>query len=168
MLLIAICAVSSQTAFLNAVFDNALLEGLPLPDSDQYFLEAISEIPIRIEQNEDLDYLRAFGLLAVYSLQRGSHNDLHRYLGLYHALVAQHSFHDQSRWPQSLTISEIDDRCRLFWCVYRLEVHSACVLGHVVRLTVIDVNTWPCKLLALKHWSISWRCCIAKPLHARS
>jgi hypothetical protein len=134
MLLMAICAVSSQTASLNAVFDHALLEGLPLPDSEQYFLEAISKIPIRIEQNENLDYLRAFGLLAVYSLQRGSHNDLHRYLGLYHALVAQHGFHDENRWPQNLTISEVDDRRRLFWCVYRLEVHSACVLGHVVRL----------------------------------
>jgi hypothetical protein len=134
MLLMAICAVSSQRASLNAVFDHALLEGLPLPDSEQYFLEAISKIPIRIEQNENLDYLRAFGLLAVYSLQRGSHNDLHRYLGLYHALVAQHGFHDENRWPQNLTISEVDDRRRLFWCVYRLEVHSACVLGHVVRL----------------------------------
>jgi hypothetical protein len=134
VLLMAICAVSSQMASLSAVFDHALLEGLPLPDSEQYFAEAVSRIPRRIEQTQDLDYLRSFGLLAVYSLQSGNHVDLHRYLGLYHALVAQHNFHDESRWPQSLTMSDIDDRRRLFWCVYRLEVHSACVLGHLVRM----------------------------------
>ena len=81
MLLMALCAVSSQTASSNAVFDHTLLQGLPLPDSEQYFLEAISKIPLRIVQSQDLDYLRSFGLLAVYSLQRGNHSDLHRYLG---------------------------------------------------------------------------------------
>lgn len=54
----------------------------------QYFAEADSKIPTRIAQSQGLDYMRAFGLLVVYSLQRGSYNDLHRYLGLYHALVA--------------------------------------------------------------------------------
>jgi hypothetical protein len=96
----AICAVSSKTASLNAAFDHALLDGLPLPDSDGSFLEAVSKIAIRIEQDQKLDYLSAFGLLAVYFLQRGSHNDLHRYVGLYDALIAQHSFHNESRWPR--------------------------------------------------------------------
>jgi hypothetical protein len=134
MLLIAICAVSSQPASLDAVFDHKLLDDIRLPSSEKYFSEVVSKIPIRIKHTQDLDYLRAFGLLAVYSLQRGTQSDLHRYLGLYHALVAQHSFHDEDHWPQDLTMSDIDDRRRLFWCVYCLEVHSACVLGHVVRI----------------------------------
>ncbi|ETN40931.1 uncharacterized protein HMPREF1541_05211 [Cyphellophora europaea CBS 101466] len=140
MLLMALCAVSSQVAALDAVFDSTLLDGLTVPDSDQYFLEGVSKIPVRITQSQDLDYLRSFGLFAVYSLQRGNHSDLHRYLGLYHALVAQHGFHDESRWPQELSISEVDDRRRLFWCVYRLEIHSACVLGHVVRMPEAQVS----------------------------
>lgn len=140
MLLMAICAVSSQTAALDAVFDSALLEGSSIPDSAQYFSEAVSKIPVRIVQSQDLDYLRSFGLLALYSLRCGNHSDLHRYLALYHGLVAQHGFQDESRWPDDISVSDVDDRRRLFWCVYRLEIHSACVLGHVVRMPEAQVS----------------------------
>jgi hypothetical protein len=140
MLLMAICAVSSQTAALDAVFDNALLDGLVVPASEQYFGEAVSRIPVRIAQSQDLDYLRSFGLLALYSLRCGNHSDLHRYLGLYHGLVAQHAFQDESRWPDDISVSDVDDRRRLFWCTYRLEIHSACVLGHVVRMPESQVS----------------------------
>lgn len=134
MLLMALCAVSSQTASLNAVFDHSLLEGVEIPNCENYFCEAISVIPSRVVESLDFDYLRSFGLLAVYSIQRGNHNDLHRYLALYLALVAQHGFNEESRWPADLSISDIDDRRRLFWCMYRIEIHSACILGHVVRM----------------------------------
>lgn len=140
MLLMALCAVSSQSVAQDAVFDKALLDGLSIQDSDQYFSEAVSKIPLRIAQPQDLDYLRAFGLLAVYSLRRADHVNLHRYLGLYHALVAQTSFHDESCWPDDIFLSEVDDRRRLFWCLYRLEVHSACVLGHMVRMPEAQVS----------------------------
>jgi hypothetical protein len=140
MLVMALCAVSSRAAASNAVFDHSLLDGQSLPDSEQYFEEAVSEIPARVAQSKDLDYLRAFGLLAIYSLQRGSHNDLHRYLGLYHALVAQHGFHDESRWPKDLDIIEVNECRRLFWCVYRLEVHSVCILGRVERMPEAQVS----------------------------
>jgi hypothetical protein len=157
----ALCAVSCQTASLNAVFDHTLLNGEPLPDSEQYFDEAVSRIPTRITQSQDLDYLRAFGLLAVYSLQRGSHDDLHRYLGLYHALVAQHGFHDESRWPKDLAIIDVDDRRRLFWCMYRLEVHSACVLGHIVRMpesqvSVLYPRIFPTMEPERQAWTAGW------------
>lgn len=138
----ALCAVSSQTASLNAVFDHSLLEGVHIPDSENYFCEAISVIPFRIVESLDLDYLRSFGLLAVYSIQRGNHSDLHRYLALYLALVAQHGFHEESRWPADLSISDIDDRRRLFWCMYRIEIHSACILGHVVRIPESQVTVY--------------------------
>jgi hypothetical protein len=134
MLLMALCAVSSHTAALEAVFDKTLLEDLAIPDSKQYFTEAVSKIPARFSAPQDFDYLRSFGLLTVYALQSGNNNDLHRYLGMYHALVAEYGFHDESRWPDDISLSEVDDRRRLFWCVYRLEIHSSCVFGHTVRL----------------------------------
>lgn len=140
MLLMALCAVSSQMAALSAVFDASLLVDLDLQDSDQYFLKAVSTMPIRTAQRQDLDYLRTFGLLAVYSLQQGNVSDLHRYLGLCHAFVAQHGFHDESRWPTDLNLTAVDDRRRLFWCIYRLEIHSACVYGHVVRMPESQVS----------------------------
>ena len=114
MLLMALCALSSQTASLNAVFDHSLPEGVKIPDCENYFCETISVIPIRIVECVDFDYFRSFGLLAVYSIQRGNHNDLHRYLALYHALAAQHGFHEESRWPANLSVSGIDDRRRQF------------------------------------------------------
>ena len=140
LLLMALCAVSSQTAAFNAVFDDSLLGECAIPDSHLYFSEAVSRIPAHFPQSQNLDYLRSFGLLSVYSLQRSDTNDLHRYLGLYHALVAQHGFHDEAKWPRDISIGEIDERRRLFWCVYRLEIHSACVFGHVVRLPESQVS----------------------------
>ncbi|KAL2426051.1 hypothetical protein ABEF95_009344 [Exophiala dermatitidis] len=136
----ALCAVSSQAVELNAVFDSALLEGLPRHDSRRYYDEAVSKIPAQIGEPQDLDYLRSFGLLAVYSLLDGSYGALHQYLGLYHAMVAQSAFHDESRWPRNISLCDIDDRRRLFWCVYRLEIHSACILGHAVRMPESQVS----------------------------
>ncbi|RDL39321.1 Uncharacterized protein BP5553_03661 [Venustampulla echinocandica] len=161
MLLMALCAVSSQTVALNAVFDNTLLEGLPSHDSTKYYSEAVSKMPVHIPQSQDLDYLRSFGLLAVYSLRRGDHSDLHRYLGLYHALVAQNGFHDEGRWPSDISMSDADDRRRLFWCVYRLEIHSACVLGHMVRMpesqiSVLYPRITPAMEPETRAWTAGW------------
>lgn len=136
----ALCAVSSQTVSFNAVFDDELLDRPSLCDSERFLIEAISKIPTHIDDPRDLDYLRTFGLLAVYSLRRGNHSDLHRYIGLYHSLVAQNGFHDESRWPDGITIADVDDRRRLFWCVYRLEIHSACVVGHMIRMPESQVS----------------------------
>lgn len=174
MLLMALCAVSSQTTAMNAVFDTTLLEGLAKHETGHqyYFAEAVSKVPAYIQpsqpqdhqnldQGQDLDYLRAFGLLAVYSLRSGNHIDLHRFLALYHALVAQHSFHDESRWPTDLSLSDIDDWRRLFWCVYRLEIHSACVLGHVVRMPeaqifVLYPRITPAMDVETRAWTAGW------------
>lgn len=156
-----LCAVSAQTASLHAVFDQSLLVGPPIPESERYFFEAISKIPVRIASSHDLDYLRSFGLLAVYSLQRGNNNDLHRYLGLYHAQVAQHGLHDESRWPDNLSLQDVDDRRRLFWCVYRLEIHSACVLGHLVRMPEAQISVDYPRITAsqdpeTRAWTAGW------------
>ena len=71
MLLMALCAVSCQTASLNAVFDETLLQDFTIPDSEIYFSEVVSKISSSIPRPSDLDHLRSFGLLAVYSLRRG-------------------------------------------------------------------------------------------------
>ncbi|KAI8208216.1 hypothetical protein K4K52_001530 [Colletotrichum sp. SAR 10_76] len=62
-LLMSLCAVSSQMAAMNAVFDDTLLQGISIPDSELYFTEAVSNIPVHIPQSQNLDYLRSFGLL---------------------------------------------------------------------------------------------------------
>lgn len=161
MLLMALCAVSSQNAALDAVFNKRLLQGRNIPESGIYFQEAVSKIPTKIAQSQDLDYLRSFGLLAVYSLHNNDYSDLHRYLGLYHALAAQHSFHDEARWPTNIPLLEVDERRRLFWCVYRLEIHSACILGHIMRMPEAQISVrypriTPAMQAETQAWTAGW------------
>ncbi|CAJ0548499.1 Ff.00g021120.m01.CDS01 [Fusarium sp. VM40] len=161
MLLMALCAVSAQSLTLKAVFDSTLLGDVVPHNSDSYFTEAISRIPARVPDSHDLDYLRSFGLLAVYSLRSGNKGELHRYLGLCHAWIAQHGFHNEDHWDSSISLLEVDDRRRLFWCVYRLEIHSACVLGHIIRLpeaqvTVLYPRITPAMKRETQAWTAGW------------
>lgn len=148
-------------AALNAVFDESLLTDLIIPDSNQYFEEAISKIPARFPEMPNLDFLRSFGLLTVYSLQRNNQHDLNNYLGQCHALIAEYGFHDESRWSGDFSLSDIDDHRRLFWCIYRLEIHSACVFGHVVRmpeaqLSVLYPRITPYMDSETQLWTVGW------------
>lgn len=161
MLLMALCAVSAQSIALKAVFTDELTDDVPDFESSLYFNEAVSRIPDQISQPHDLDYLRSYGLLALYSLKQGHHGNFHRYLGLYHGLVAQIGFHDEARWPDDISITEVDDRRRFFWCVYRLEVHAAGVLGHMVRLPESQVSVrypriTPAMAPETRAWTAGW------------
>ncbi|RGP80749.1 c6 transcription factor [Fusarium longipes] len=161
MLLMALCAVSAQSLTLKAVFDIALLVDVYTHDSNTYFDEAVSHIPARVPDSHDLDYLRTFGLLAVYSLRNGNKSDLHRYLGLCHALIAQHGFQNESYWDCSTSLAEVDNRRRLFWCVYRLEIHSACVMGHIIHLPEAQISVQypritPTMKRETQAWTAGW------------
>ncbi|QPC78171.1 hypothetical protein HYE68_008923 [Fusarium pseudograminearum] len=161
MLLMALCAVSAQSLTLKAVFDSELLGDANVHDSETYFTEAVSHVPTRVPDSNDLDYFRTFGLLAVYSLKSGNKSDLHRYLGLCHALIAQNGLQNESYWDCSISLAEVDDRRRLFWCVYRLEVHSACVLGHIIRLPEAQISVQypritPIMTRETQAWTAGW------------
>ncbi|KAF5643589.1 c6 transcription factor [Fusarium sp. NRRL 25303] len=161
LLLMALCALSAQSLTLKAVFDSSLLGDVVSHDANIYFDEAVSHIPARIPDTPDLDYLRSFGLLAVFSLRSGNKSDLHRYLGLCHAWIAQHGFNMENNWDSSISLLEVDDRRRLFWCVYRLEIHSACVLGHIIRLPEAQVSVLypritPAMSRETQAWTAGW------------
>lgn len=161
MLLMALCAVSAQSVAADAVFDSALLEGCPIQDSNMYFVEAASKIPAHITRSQDLDCLRSFGLMALYSLRHGDHSNFHYYLGLCHGFVAKNGFHDESQWPDDISLADIDDRRRFFWCVYRLEIHSACVMGHMVRMPesqvlVLYPRITPAMEPETQAWTAGW------------
>lgn len=161
MLLMSLCAVGAQTAAIGAVFDETLLDGFDTPDSGKYFEKAVSQIPRSVTQSQDLDNLRSFGLLAVYSLRAGNHGDLVKYLGMCHASIAQHNIHNESLWPKNNSAKETDDRRRLFWCIYRLEVHSSCVLGHIVRMPESQISVLYPRITAemdieTQAWTAGW------------
>lgn len=90
-------------------------------------------IPANLNECTELGYLQCVGLIALYALQVGNVGLLHKHMGLYHALVAQGGLQDENRWPNSLRNAERAVRRRLFWSMYRLEVHTALVMGHLIR-----------------------------------
>ena len=103
-------------------------------DPQVYLKEALRGIPADLNECRGLEYLRAFGLLSLLGNQMGNPGLHHQYMGLYHALLAQDGLHDEARWPKSMTPVEIQVRRMLYWSMYRLEVHTAIVYGHMTRM----------------------------------
>jgi len=81
----------------------------------------------------DFEMLQAVGTVCVVAMETSDAVLLQRFLGLYHGALAQQGFHDERRWPVGLSAVEIDGRRRLYWHMYRLEVHTSLVFGHPVR-----------------------------------
>ena len=96
-----------------------------------YLAEAVRLVPTDF-RGWDLDLVRSYGLLALLGAHRGDNALLHKYLGLYHGICGLTNLHDESRWPADTTECDREVRRRLFWSMYRLEVHSACVLGNAL------------------------------------
>lgn len=81
----------------------------------------------------DIRYHQAIGLICMTAMEVGNAFLVQRYLGIYHAAVAEQGLSDERRWPSDMCPIERDERRRLYWHMYRLEVHMAMVMGHVVR-----------------------------------
>ena len=54
-------------------------------------------------------------------------------MGSYHTLMAMDGLHDESNWPRSITVVEREERRRLFWSIYTLDIYSAVVWGSIIR-----------------------------------
>ncbi|KAL4945263.1 hypothetical protein BDV06DRAFT_219518 [Aspergillus oleicola] len=134
MSLMCLCALSSQHAGDGALFNNnddvdaSEFKNL----REEYIAEATRIVRLDFE-NPDLDLVRSYTLLALLGAQTGDNSMLHQFLGLCHGVCAQLNLHDESRWPDTLSTCEIEVRRRLWWSIYRLEVHTACVLGNIIR-----------------------------------
>ncbi|KAK2600150.1 hypothetical protein QQS21_005095 [Conoideocrella luteorostrata] len=83
--------------------------------------------------NTGLNTMRAHALLAVASIQNGKIEDLHFHLGTYHTLVAMGALHDESNWPKYIGNIEREERRRLFWSMYTLDIYVAVVWGGIIR-----------------------------------
>ena len=129
----ALFALSARHIEDGALFKPVISNGRSLLPSARYLSEAIRSVPADFANCKKLEYAKAYGLISLCAIQMGHPSLLHQYLGLYHAYVAQNGMHDETRWPASLEVAE-RQICRcLLWSMYRLEVHSACVMGHMIR-----------------------------------
>lgn len=100
---------------------------------DHYLQKAVSATHFDSTAPRTLAQLQAIAILCVLGLEIGDANLIQRYMGIYHAALAGQYLSDESRWPTGLSSVEIEQRRRLFWHMYRLEVHIAMVMGHAVR-----------------------------------
>lgn len=132
MSLICMCALSAQHVGKRALFtdDMALSDFASL--ANDYLQEAMRLVPVDFD-SPDIDLIRSYGLLALLGAQEGDTAMIHKYLALYHGMSARFSLHDESRWPGDTTECNREVRRRLWWALYRLEVHTACVLGSLIR-----------------------------------
>ncbi|CAO2650346.1 Nn.00g016380.m01.CDS01 [Neocucurbitaria sp. VM-36] len=138
--LIAMCALSGQHTKHGSLFSNDMdLEKLDA-DAGSYLSEALTLVSSEASDQLDLERIRSYSFLALLGTQTANSSMTHKYLGLYHSMCAKFSLHDEARWGNSLDICEIEIRRRLFWAMYRLEVHSACVMGHMIRLPEAQSN----------------------------
>ncbi|KAH8734245.1 hypothetical protein BGZ61DRAFT_559795 [Ilyonectria robusta] len=132
MSLMCMCALSAQHVGNGALFtEDASTE--PATFAQDYLSEAIALVPVDFESASLLNLIRSYGFLALLGAQNGNSAMLNQYLGLYHGLSGHFNLHDESRWPGEITTCEREVRRRLWWTMYRLEVHTACVLGSMIR-----------------------------------
>jgi hypothetical protein len=129
--LMAMCALSAHR-----IRNGASLTPRQVSDdlnSRLYLDEALTAIPGNIGDVQEFECLQAIELLCLTALQNNDVPLLHKLQGMYHAALAEQGFCDEKRWPRDLSIIEREERRRLFWHMYRLEVHTSLVIGHVVR-----------------------------------
>ncbi|KAF5010815.1 hypothetical protein FDECE_3040 [Fusarium decemcellulare] len=108
------------------------VEPLRALDPDVFYAQAKAQL-LDLGHESDINCLRAHAILAITAIQNGKIRDLHWHLGIYHTLVAMDGLHDESNWPQSINIVEREERRRLFWSIYTLDIYSSVVWGGIIR-----------------------------------
>lgn len=129
--LMSMCALSVYRAISGATVSGQRTP--PGLDPNFYLHEALAAIPSAYGESLEFEYLQAIGIVCLTARERANARLLHQYLGVYHGALAEQGFHDERRWPADLSAIEMEERRRLYWHMYRLEVHTSLVLGHPVR-----------------------------------
>ncbi|KAF2153595.1 hypothetical protein K461DRAFT_286230 [Myriangium duriaei CBS 260.36] len=123
----AACALASARARDGAlaIKPRARSDG-DLP-SEMFFAAAHEALPQSLLECQSVDYLRAYALLALASLQDAKIAAMNMYLGSYFTLISINQWHDEARWPTDLQPTEVEDFRALFWSIYTLDIYSSIV-----------------------------------------
>ena len=130
----AMCALASARARDGAVYSASWdLDSLREPASEQLLAAAIEALPRDAPMTQDLGYMRAYLLISISYIQYGRMTESQYYLNGYHSFVAVGSLHDEREWPARLSTIEKEERRRLFWSAYTLDVFTSIIGKGVVR-----------------------------------
>jgi hypothetical protein len=108
--------------------------------SEHFFAAAEKALPVTASLTGELGYMQAYILLSITSIQYGDSNRARYHLNLYHNCVAINSLHNEEEWPRDLNVSEIEERRRLFWSAYTLDVFTSLIWKGVVRSSEVAFN----------------------------
>ena len=129
----AVCSLVSARVRDGAVFSVRWdLTSLQEPRPDVYYQEAIRQLS-NGPAADDLNTLRTHAILALAAIQEGKVREMHEHLGRYHTIVAADGLHDEVNWPRTAGLVEIEERRRLFWSIYTLDIFTSIVWGGVIR-----------------------------------
>ncbi|KIW10315.1 hypothetical protein PV08_11277 [Exophiala spinifera] len=129
--LMSVCALSACRIASGATFTPREISCAVTPNV--YLDEAIAAIPGTFGESLEFEYLQAINLVCLTARECGNAALLQQYLGLYHGALAEQGYYDERRWPSGISTIEREERRRLYWHMYRLEIHTSLVLGHAVR-----------------------------------
>lgn len=133
----AVCAIAAARVRDGAgtMSDSPLSPSLTsgCPPSEAFYDAALRSFPPDLSQALHFDFKRAKVLLAVICIQYGQVRQLTTNIGDYMTLCSIDGFHNESRWPPNLPETEIQERRRLFWGAYTVDVYAATTWGLVVR-----------------------------------
>jgi len=131
---LAMCALSSARvrdgALYTGKWDSNLLQS---PSSEELFEAAKEAVPHDASLTQDFDYARCYALLAITSIQYGDTPQMNHYIGLCQGFISVGMLQDESNWPAGLSRIELEERRRLFWSMYTLDIFSSIIWGGYAR-----------------------------------
>ena len=116
------------------------ISALREPPSEVLFKASEDAIEEGCVETTQLNYIRAYALLSITAIQYGDPRTMRHYLGMYHTASETDCLHDEACWPKDNGIVEIEERRRLFWSMYTLDVYTAIVWRGVVRSREAQAN----------------------------
>ncbi|KAJ6012675.1 hypothetical protein N7522_003030 [Penicillium canescens] len=130
----AVCALVSDRVRDGALFTNRWRrDQLAEQPSGTFYAAAKDCIPRDLSRAKGMNYMRACAILAIASIQNGQIKNIRKYSGMYHTLTSMDGLHDENLWPKDLSLIETEERQRLFWSMYTMDIYSTIVWGGVIR-----------------------------------
>ncbi|KAL6827633.1 fungal-specific transcription factor domain-containing protein [Trichoderma camerunense] len=131
----AVCALVGgrvrDGSVMNPRWDVQALQRETLPDT--FYAEAKRQLLDNGLDNSDFNILRGHAIMAITAIQNGKIRDMHHHLGIYHTFMAMDGLHDEVNWPSGIGIIEREERRRMFWSIYTLDIFTSVVWGGVIR-----------------------------------
>ncbi|BGP20906.1 hypothetical protein JCM10213v2_009071 [Rhodosporidiobolus nylandii] len=107
-------------------------EAAALPSPEILLAAAEDAIPKDLDSASDFDLLRSTALLAVCAIQLANPKKMYQHVGVFWTLCSMHRLHDEKNWTATDRL-EIEERRRVFWSMYTLELFACLAFGGVRR-----------------------------------